>query len=269
MAEACPPGHGTMAAVAAPVAGGDCRARRAHRRLGGQPQRPPPDRGLRPHRRDRSGGGAAGAGGLDTTRLDVSAAFHSPLMASATRPLADAIAEEDLVPPERPVLAGTTAQPYRTSRDVPTSFSTSSPRRCASPTTSNACTTRAPGCSSRPVRGGAHRAGAAGAGRPAAPRGGSGPGGRRARARLRTLAALAAAGVPVDAARLFRGRELPLVRTDRLVPDTVLRPRHRPPGGSPAAAAGPRGNQSEPRCRSLPHPSRCPHPRPRPREVPR
>ncbi|MBH23059.1 MAG: hypothetical protein CMH57_01100, partial [Myxococcales bacterium] len=50
--------------------------------------------------------------GLRVVRLNVAAAFHSPLVASASEPFANALAEVALAPGRFPVWANTTAQPY-------------------------------------------------------------------------------------------------------------------------------------------------------------
>jgi acyl transferase domain-containing protein/NAD(P)H-dependent flavin oxidoreductase YrpB (nitropropane dioxygenase family) len=222
MAEACPPGRGTMAAVAGHV--DDVTSV-----LDGLP-------GVwvanvnGPRQTVVSGTADAVAAavellaghGLDATPLNVSAAFHSPLMQPATGPLAAALSQEALIPPRRTVLAGTTAQPYQTLDDVThelldqlTSrvrftdvvealydagariFVEAGPRQVLTGLVRQVL-------GDRP-----HVALAVDEG-----------GGGLVRF-LHTVGALAASGVPVRPERLFHGRAVPAVRTDRLVPDTV------------------------------------------------
>ncbi len=54
----------------------------------------------------------AAAAGLGATRLPVAAAFHSPLIATATAPFAEALASATFATPRVPVYANATAQPY-------------------------------------------------------------------------------------------------------------------------------------------------------------
>ncbi len=55
---------------------------------------------------------AVDAMGLRTRRLDVSAAFHSPLMAPAARDLAAALRDVEVRPPRFPVISNGTAAPF-------------------------------------------------------------------------------------------------------------------------------------------------------------
>ncbi|MDT8441222.1 MAG: beta-ketoacyl synthase N-terminal-like domain-containing protein, partial [Desulfuromonadales bacterium] len=50
--------------------------------------------------------------GLRQTRLTVSAAFHSPLVADAARPFGERLGAIDFLPPARPVYANSSAAPY-------------------------------------------------------------------------------------------------------------------------------------------------------------
>jgi len=55
---------------------------------------------------------AVDASGLRTRRLDVSGAFHSPLMAPAAQELAAALEEVEVRPPRFPVISNGTAAPF-------------------------------------------------------------------------------------------------------------------------------------------------------------
>ncbi len=67
---------------------------------------------------DRAEALAQEAGAKRAIRLDVSAAFHSPLMASAAAEMRDILAAADLRPPTPPVMANVTAAPVTDPEEI-------------------------------------------------------------------------------------------------------------------------------------------------------